>query len=74
MRLKSTSLDLPSPSSYDVKLYIHKQFVKHIKCLKEEITVREFILYNYKVLTQAGCPQEGLHNATNSLRHVLPLE
>ena len=60
MRPKSTLLDLPS--SYDVKLYIHNQFVKHIKCLKEEITVREFILYNYKVLTQAGCPREGLHN------------
>jgi hypothetical protein len=37
MRPKSTTLDLPS--SYDVKVYLHNEFVKHIGDLKEQITV-----------------------------------
>jgi hypothetical protein len=40
MRPKSTKLDLPS--SYDVKVYLHNEFVKHMKNLKEEITVSPF--------------------------------
>jgi len=38
MRPKSTTKDLPS--SYDVKVHLHNQFVKHMKSLKEDITVR----------------------------------
>lgn len=38
MRPKSTSADLPS--AYDVKVHLHNQFVKHMKALKEDITVR----------------------------------
>jgi hypothetical protein len=37
MRPKSTTLDLPS--SHDVKVYIHNEFVKHMAELKQEITV-----------------------------------
>ncbi|KAF8256514.1 hypothetical protein EI94DRAFT_1645154 [Lactarius quietus] len=37
MRPKSTSADLPS--SYDVKVHLHNQFVKHMRQLKAEITV-----------------------------------
>jgi len=38
MRPKATSNDLPT--TYDVKVYLHNQFVKHIQKLKGEITVR----------------------------------
>jgi len=37
MRPKSTTADLPS--TYDVKVNLHNQFVKHMKTLKEEIIV-----------------------------------
>ncbi|KAF8971661.1 hypothetical protein BDZ97DRAFT_1650849, partial [Flammula alnicola] len=37
MRPKSTTFDLPS--SYDVKVYLHNQFVKHMTELKATITV-----------------------------------
>jgi hypothetical protein len=42
MRPKSTTSDLPT--GYDAKVYIHNQFVKRIKGLKEEITVSHFTL------------------------------
>ncbi|KAH9953322.1 hypothetical protein BGW80DRAFT_1188020, partial [Lactifluus volemus] len=42
MRPKSTTFDLPS--AYDVKVYLHNQFVRHMKALKAEITVRNCIL------------------------------
>ena len=38
MRPKANSNDLPT--TYDVKVYLHNQFVKHIQKLKGEITVR----------------------------------
>ena len=38
MRPKSTSADLPS--AYDVQVHLHNQFVKHMKVLKDDITVR----------------------------------
>ena len=38
MRPKSTKSDLPT--SYNVKLHLHNQFVKHIAQLKLEIKVR----------------------------------
>ncbi|KAF8952934.1 hypothetical protein BDZ97DRAFT_1648286, partial [Flammula alnicola] len=41
MRPKSTMADLPS--SYDVKVYLHNQFVRHMKELKESITVSRFL-------------------------------
>jgi len=37
MRPKSTSSDLPT--SYDVKLHVHNEFVKHINQLELDITV-----------------------------------
>jgi hypothetical protein len=40
MRPKSTTHDLPS--SYDVKVHIHNEFVKYMKGLKEEIRVSNF--------------------------------
>lgn len=39
MRPKSTTSDLPS--SHDVKVHLHNEFVKYMKGLKEEITVRK---------------------------------
>ena len=39
--------------------HIHNQFANHAKALGEEITVRQFIHYNYKVLTQTGSSREG---------------
>ena len=40
MRPKSTTLDLPN--SYNVKTYLHNQFVRHIADLKEQIAVSSF--------------------------------
>jgi len=37
MRPKSTSSDLPT--SYDAKVHVHNEFVKHINQLKLDITV-----------------------------------
>jgi len=37
MRPKSTTADLPS--SYDVRIHLHNQFVKRIAELKQDITV-----------------------------------
>ena len=31
------------PSSYYVKVHLHNKFVKHMKLLKEDITVRNFV-------------------------------
>ncbi|KIM37620.1 hypothetical protein M413DRAFT_77022, partial [Hebeloma cylindrosporum] len=42
MRPKSSTADLPS--AYDVTVYLHNAFVKHMKELKEEIMVRFFFL------------------------------
>ncbi|KAF8958256.1 hypothetical protein BDZ97DRAFT_1668770, partial [Flammula alnicola] len=42
MRPKSTTSDLPS--SHDVKVHLHNEFVKHMKKLKEEIIVSNFPL------------------------------
>jgi hypothetical protein len=42
MRPKSTSFDLPS--TYDVKVHLHNQFVLYMKSLKEEIKVIKFYL------------------------------
>jgi len=39
MRPKSTTLDLPS--SHDVKIRVHNEFVKHMVQLKEDITVSQ---------------------------------
>ena len=38
MRPKATTSDFPS--THDVKVYLHNQFVKHIHKLKEDVTVR----------------------------------
>jgi hypothetical protein len=40
MRPKSTTGDFPS--SYDVKVHLHNEFVQHMKGLKEAITVSAF--------------------------------
>ena len=40
MQPKSTTADLPTV--YDAKVYIHNQFVKHMKVLKEEIAISDF--------------------------------
>jgi len=40
MRPKSTTADLPS--SYDVKVHLHNEFVKYMKDLKESIIVSGF--------------------------------
>jgi len=45
MRPKSTTLDLPS--SYDVKVHLHNQFVKYMKSLKEDIAVRNLPFVGY---------------------------
>jgi hypothetical protein len=37
MRPKSTTSDLPT--TYDVKVFLHNAFVKHMTKVKEEITV-----------------------------------
>ena len=37
MRPRSTTSDLPS--SYNVKVHIHNQFVRHMQMVKEAITV-----------------------------------
>ena len=42
MRPKSMTADLPS--SYDVKVHIHNEFVKHMKQLKLDIMVSEFVI------------------------------
>jgi hypothetical protein len=44
MRPKSTDSDLPS--SHDIKVHLHNEFVKHMKELKEEIKVSFFSLQN----------------------------
>jgi hypothetical protein len=46
MRLKSTMLDLPS--SWDVKLYLHNEFVKYMKELKVSIMVSHASLFKQK--------------------------
>jgi len=46
MRPKSTTSDLPS--SHNVQVYLHNKFVKHMKHLKEEITVSFSIPTSYK--------------------------
>lgn len=38
MRPRSTTLDLPT--SHDVKVHLHNEFVMHMRALKEEIKVR----------------------------------
>ncbi len=63
MRPKSTPSDLPS--SYDVSVHIHNQFVKHMKELKEEIQVSSSVSHNIKVTlprTWEGSTGEGIHN------------
>ncbi len=40
MRPRSTRSDLPS--SYDVKVHIHNQFVRHMQEMKEAIRVSDF--------------------------------
>ena len=47
MRLKATTSNLPS--TYDAKVYLHNQFVKHIQMLKEDITVRKLPPHQHKV-------------------------
>lgn len=42
MRPKSSTKDLPS--SHDVSVYIHNEFVKHTTALKEELRVRQVII------------------------------
>ena len=49
MRPKSTNLDLSS--SYDVKIHLHNQFVKHMESLKAEITIRNWHVHDLIVLT-----------------------
>jgi len=44
MRPKSTTVDLPS--SYDAKVHLHNEFVKHMQSLKEEITIRDPTLFH----------------------------
>jgi hypothetical protein len=39
MRPKATKPDLPT--TYDMKVYLHNQFVKHVQKLKGEITIRK---------------------------------
>ena len=41
MRPKSTTSDLPS--TYDVKVYLHNEFVKHMGKVKEEIKVSNLL-------------------------------
>jgi hypothetical protein len=41
MRLKSTTLDLLS--THDVNVHLHNEFVKYMKELNEEITVRNWL-------------------------------
>ena len=45
MRPKSTTLDLPS--SHDVKVYLHNQFIKHMTNLKEEIMVSDHLMWTF---------------------------
>jgi hypothetical protein len=45
MRPKSTTSDLLS--SHDVKVYLHNQFVKHMKGIKEDIAVSDFALLSF---------------------------
>jgi len=57
MRPKSTMANLPS--TYDVKLNLHNQFVKHMKALKGEITVsisihQAFEAHTHYTTTQAA--------------------
>lgn len=42
MRPKSTTSDIPG--THDVKAHIHNKFVKHMKVLKEDITVNNFTM------------------------------
>ena len=50
MRPKSTTTDLPS--SYDVKIQLHNKFVKHIRGLKDKISVSKSLsLKGGRVLT-----------------------
>ena len=44
MRPKSTTSDLPS--TYDVKVYLHNEFVKRMGKVKEEITVSNLLSQN----------------------------
>jgi hypothetical protein len=49
MRPILTNSDLPS--TYNVKIHLHNQFVKHMKKLKEEIIVSDGFLFGKKKKT-----------------------
>ena len=61
MRPKSTTGDLPS--TYDVKVRLHNKFVKHIKELKQAITVSELFLFrmNRKLTGHVGGSSESIN-------------
>ena len=57
MRPKATTSDLPS--TYNTKVYLHNQFVKHIQKLKEDITIRKLPPHQYEVDTYLSRQLQG---------------
>jgi hypothetical protein len=60
MRLKSTTSDLPT--TYDVKVFLHNAFVKHMTNIKDKITASNLPLEMYLTLTCVGSPRESIHH------------
>jgi hypothetical protein len=61
MRPKSTTSDLPT--TYDVKVFLHNAFVKHMMNVKDKIMVSNLPLEMYLTLTHVGSPRESIVTA-----------